>query len=79
MNDVQFQLNQKLMFIKSYEPLDFTKNMGQYALEINYTNGDKDVFTTPPRSPFNERTNDKGDFSSEEEFFEVCKWLKASL
>jgi hypothetical protein len=55
------QLEQDPMFIERIVPYDFTKNMGQYAVEIYYTNGRKDVFTTkmPP-----EIGNDPGDFDT---------------
>ena len=45
------ELEQDREFIKSITPLDFTKNMGQYALHIVYTNGDIQVFTTESTNP----------------------------
>lgn len=54
-------LSQDPIFISKIVPYDFTKHMGQYAVEIYYTNGDKDVFTTPMPSHMG---NDKGEFDS---------------
>lgn len=66
-------LKKKVMFIESYTPFDYTKNIGQYALEINYTNGDKDVFTTPMPANLG---NDRGDFKDLSEFKKTVDWLK---
>lgn len=44
-------LEQDKAFIKKTTPLDFTKNMGQYALEVEYTNGDTQMFTTKSSNP----------------------------
>ncbi len=43
---VEPKLSQDKMFIKEIIPYDFTEYMGQYALEIKYTNGKTDMFTT---------------------------------
>lgn len=45
------QLDQDKMLIKKVTPYDFTKYMGQYALEIEYTNGDTQMLTTPALNP----------------------------
>tara|TARA_R110000772_G_C13310268_1_gene440076 strand:+ start:17929 stop:18153 length:225 start_codon:yes stop_codon:yes gene_type:complete len=65
-------LSQAPTFISSFIPYDFRKLMGQYAVEIFYTNGDKDVLTTPMSS---EMGNDKGDLN-EDEYFELITELK---
>lgn len=57
-------LSQDAMFIKEIIPYDFTKTLGQYAVEIHYTNGSKDVFTTPIPP---EIGNDPGEFDSFED------------
>lgn len=41
------QLIQDEMFIKEIIPYDFTATLGQYAIEITYTNDEKQVLTTP--------------------------------
>lgn len=48
---VPLVLDQDKMFIKSTTPFDFNRNMGQYALEITYTNGDTQMLTTPSLNP----------------------------
>ena len=58
------KLAQDPMFIERIVPYDFTDTMGQYAVEINYTNGKKDVFTTPMPEHMG---NDKGEFDSLED------------
>lgn len=44
-------LEQSKMFIGKITPFDFTRNMGQYAVEITYTNGDTQMFTTNSTNP----------------------------
>lgn len=65
-------LSQKPLFIKSFTPLDFTKLMGNYALEINYTNGEMDMLTTPMPPDIG---SDKGNLT-EEEYFEFIGVLQ---
>lgn len=67
------KLKSKLIFINGFIPYDFTSTMGQYALRVNYTNGDYDMFTTPMDS---KRGNDTGDFKTVEEFYEAVKYLQ---
>ena len=66
-------LRSKLIFMMNFVAYDFTKTTGQYALEINYSNGDKDMFTTPMKPGVG---SDKGDFKDEKEFFETVSYLK---
>ena len=66
------KLSQKLVFVSSYTPYDFTRNMGQYAVRVNYTNGDYDMLTTKSTKP---NVYDKGDFKDEREFFDFLTWL----
>ncbi len=68
------KMEQEVMFIDNYKPFDFTQGMGQYALEINYTNGDMDMLTTP-MSPT--RGSDKGDFKDKAEMFSFIESLSA--
>lgn len=67
-------IKSKLIFIEGHKAYDFTKNMGQYALEVNYTNGDKDMFTTPMPEHMG---SDRGDFKSTEEFLEAVNFLRS--
>lgn len=60
-------LDQDPLSISKMIPYDFTKTMGQYALEIVYTNGDTQMLTTPMNPG---RGSDKGDFNSYEELVE---------
>lgn len=48
--------------------------MGQYALQVDYTNGERDVFTTPMPP---EMGCDVGDFKDEQEFFDTISELKS--
>ena len=70
----QDKIQSKLAFIESVTAYDFTKYMSQYALEVNYTNGDKDMFTTPMDPT---KGNDKGDFKSVEEFNECIGYCQS--
>ena len=56
-------LSKNPIFIKGYTPYDFTRNMGQLAVEIKYTCGYTDMLTTPSTK---ENVSDKGDFSVDE-------------
>lgn len=67
-------IQSKLVFISNVIPYDFNRNMGQYALEVNYTNGDKDMFTTPMDPS---RGSDKGDFKSVDEFNECITYCQS--
>ncbi len=53
---VEPKLSQDKMFIKHFTSYDFTNSAvgggaGQHVLEIHYTNGSKDVFTTKSTNP----------------------------
>ena len=70
------RLSKNIIFVKCYEPFDYTRNFGQLALEITYTDGDKDVLTTKTtkdnvRASFN--FNDEAEFYSFIEFLEDKK------
>lgn len=67
------KIKSKSWFISKLIPHDFQESTGQYALEVFYTNGDKDMFTTPM---LKEKGYDPGDFKSEDEYFETLKLLK---
>lgn len=69
---MQNLLSQNILFVKEFEPYDF-KNMGQLAVEVEYTDGSTDMLTTPTKNP---NGTDKGDFKDEKEFYEFIEWLK---
>lgn len=68
------KLNQKPPFIEKFRVYDFKTTMGKLALELKYTNGKTQMLTTPSTRP--ENTNDKGDFSTEDEFLKFIEYLK---
>lgn len=72
MNNTLEKIKGKLLFTASFTPYDFTENMKQYALEVNYTNGDKDMYTTPMPKDIG---SDQGDFKDFNEFNEACNFL----
>lgn len=72
----QKKITKNIIFAKSFTPFDFTKNMGQLAIKITYTDGDTDMLTTPPDEARKNFTNDKGDFANIEEYFQFIDWLK---
>lgn len=65
-------LEQNIMFVESFKPYDFTKNMGQYAVEITYSNKETQMLTTPSTK---ENVNSKGDLSVED-FFKLIDKLQ---
>lgn len=67
-------LKEKLIFIQNCIAYDFREFMGQYALEVRYTNGQMDMFTTPMPP---EKGNDTGDFKDEKEYFDTVNYLKS--
>lgn len=73
---MQDKLSQNIVFVESFTPLNFKDTMGQLAVEVKYTNGDKDVLTTPMPP---EKGSDKGDFKSEEEYFQFITYLKSNV
>ena len=72
LNDFKHILNQNPIFIEGYKPYDFTKNRGQYGLEITFTNGDTQMLTTPSTK---DNVNDIGDIS-EDQFWSLTKILE---
>lgn len=68
------EIKNKVDFISSAIAYDFTERMGQYALEIRYTNGTKDMLTTKVPEDMG---HDRGDFESEKEFFDTVSFLKS--
>lgn len=69
------KLNKRLVFVKSYEPYDFTKNMGQYGVEIIYTDGSTQMLTT--KSTLS-NVYASSDFDTDDEYFEFLNLLKQS-
>lgn len=65
MENFEHLFTQQSLFIKGFIPYDFTEGMGQYAVRIDFTNGDFDMLTTP--STLN-NVSDKGDLTVEEYF-----------
>ncbi|CAL2106688.1 hypothetical protein T190115A13A_270045 [Tenacibaculum sp. 190524A02b] len=61
-------LDQNPTFIKSFTLYDFRRNMGQLAIEIEYTSGDTQMLTTPSTK---DNVSDKGDLSVEDYHFLV--------
>jgi len=70
----QDKIQSKIAFIENVKAYDFTRNMTQYALEVNYTNGDRDMFTTPMDPTLG---SDKGDFKSIDEFNECIEYCQS--
>lgn len=68
----QDKLSKRAVFIERWVPYDFTKNMGFYAVDVFYTDGDKDTLTTKSTNP---NVHQKWDFQNEEEFFSFLDFL----
>lgn len=68
------EIKNKVDFISSAIAYDFTERMGQYALELRYTNGSTDMLTTKMPADIG---HDPGDFESEKEFFDAVHFLKS--
>jgi hypothetical protein len=43
---MDIKLNQNIIFVKNYELYDFSKNMGQLAVMLEYTSGDKQMLSS---------------------------------
>lgn len=67
------KLSKNIIFVKCFEPYDFTRNMGQLAVEITYTDGDTDMLTT--KSTKN-NVHSSFEFKDNEEYFEFIKFLQ---
>lgn len=65
-------LDQKLLFIASYTPFDFSKYMGQLAVEIKYTNGETQMLTTRSTNP---NVFDTPEFETTEDYYEFIEFL----
>ena len=70
---VKLELEQHIIFIDCFIPYDFTKLGGQLALEIKYTNGDTQMFTTASTLPNHSSTYE---FDNDEEYFKYISYLK---
>ncbi len=70
---VDLKLDQDTIFIDSIIPMDFTKNFGQLALEIKYTNGDTQMLTTKSENPNVYGTHE---FETKEEYMGFIEKLK---
>jgi len=71
---ITLELDQDIIFVSSFIPYDFTKNMGQLGLEIKFTNGDTQMLTTASTNPNHFGTYE---FDSDEEYFQYISYLKA--
>lgn len=62
-----------LVFVKDFTAMNLTTNMGILAVDVNYTNDEKDTFVT--KMPEHMGHN-SGDFESDEEYFKFIEWLQ---
>lgn len=62
-----------LVFVKDFTAMNFVTNMGILAIDVNYTNDEKDTFVTPM---LKEIGHNSADFENEEEYFEFIEWLQ---
>ncbi len=67
------KLDQQPMFIEKMIPMDFTRNMGCYALEVHYTNGDTQMLTTKSTNPNVYQSFEFDDLAQLTEFYEKYK------
>jgi len=72
-NNIGEKLNKNILFVKYFEPYDFTKHMGQLAVEITYTDGDTQMLTTKSTK---ENVCSSYEFSNEREFYDFIDFLK---
>jgi len=66
------KLSKKLVFVKCFEPYDFSRDMGQLGVEITYTDGDTDMLTTKSTK---ENVNSTFDFINNEEYYNFLEFL----
>ena len=69
------KLRQNALFIQSFKPYDFNKNMGQFGVELTYTDDNKQVLTTKSTL---KNVHSSYEFDSDSEFFEFIEFLKQS-
>lgn len=69
------RVKESLLFVKHFEPYDFTKSTGQLALQITFTNGDTLMLTTKST-----KTNvfASYDFEGFKEYFDFVDFLKSN-
>jgi hypothetical protein len=71
--DFEDKLSKNIIFVKCFEPYDFSRNMGQLAVEITYTDGDTDILTTKSTK---DNVFSSFEFDSDKEYFEFIKFLQ---
>ena len=69
---MESKLSKKLVFVKCFEPYDFSRNMGQLAVQITYTDGDTDMLTTKSTK---DNVHSSYEFDSEEEYYQFLEFL----
>lgn len=67
------KLNQKVQFVDSYVPYDFTENLGMLAVQIFYTNGNTQMLTTKSTKT---NVNSSFEFENETEYFWFLEYLQ---
>ena len=69
------KVKKNLLFVKCFEPYDFTKSTGQLAIQISFTNGETLMLTTKST-----KTNvfASFDFLDFKEFFDFVDFLKSN-
>lgn len=70
---MQTKLIKNIIFIKSYDVFDFTKNLGQLAVEVTYTCGETQMLTTRSTK---DNVRATYDFDHDTEFYDFVKFLK---
>ena len=75
MSDAIKKVKENLLFVKCFEPYDFTKSTGQLALQITFTNGETLMLTTKSK-----KTNVSAsfDFVDFKEYFDFVDFLKSN-
>jgi porphobilinogen deaminase len=68
------KLSKNIVFVKCFEPYDFTRNMGQLAVQVTYTDGDTDMLTTKSTK---ENVNSSFEFENEQEFYQFLEFLQS--
>lgn len=69
---MESKLRKKLVFVKCFEPYDFSRNMGQLAVEITYTDGDTEMLTTKSTK---DNVHSSYEFNNEDEYYQFLEFL----
>ncbi len=71
--NMENKLSKNIIFVKCFEPYDFTRNMGQLAVEITYTDGDTEMLTTKSTK---DNVFSSFEFEDEAEFYKFIVFLQ---